>query len=212
MLIVVTSLRKLKEEEDNMLTQKNNLYHIHRNGNMDDTWQVGTNIEITDSFDGMFYKKLLEDDKILTRRYGNYDIDYIIAMMEEIKFNNRVEDDMREEFDRLLRRCYFLRREQALEEGRKIFAPDAPSRLHSIFLTDIYDLYYWKKIVGDTSFKIFLLELEGNLFVSSDKYFPSSDLMYDIQVERSQQYWKPKIQKLTPHKEFIFQGKGKIIK
>lgn len=67
-------------------------------------------------------------------------------------------------------------------------------------------------MVGDNSFKIFLLKLEGNLFISSDEYFPNPKLMFDIQVEQSKEYWKPKIKKLSPHKEFIFQGESTIIK
>lgn len=195
-----------------MINTKITLYHIHRNGNMDDLWNIGTKIEIDNNFESMFYKKLLEDEKILIKRYSDYDIDYIIAMMEELKFNHLIEDDMHDEFDKVLSCYYFLRREKALEEGRKIFAPNAPSRLHSIFLTDKFNLYYWKNIVGDDSFKTFLLELEGNLFVSSDNFFPSPKLMFDLQVEQSKNYWKPKIKKLTPHKEFVFQGTSKIIK
>jgi len=73
--------------------------------------------------------------------------------------------------------------------------------LHSIFLTDEFNLHYWEKVVGDNSFPTFLLELEGNLFVSSDKFFPSPKSMLDVQVEQSKDYWKPKIKKLTPNKE-----------
>ena len=194
-----------------MMNTKSKLYHVHRNGNMDNQWYLGAEIKIDNNFENIFYTKLLEDERILTKRYGNYDIDYIIAMMEKMKFNNLVKDDIFDEFNKLLNRYYCLRREKALEEGRKLFAPEAPSRLHSIFLTDEVNLHYWKKLVGDNSFKIFLLQLEGNLFMSSDEYFPDPKLMYDIQVEQSKEYWNPKIKKLTPHKEFIFQGKGKII-
>lgn len=194
------------------MDKKNILYHVHRIGNMDDIWQKESKILIDDKFESNFYIKLLKDDNLLIKRFGNYDIDYVIARMEEIKFNNQVEDDMHDEFNKILNRYYFLRREKALEEGRKIFAPLAPSRFHSIFLSDKFNLEYWKKVVGDNSFKIFMLELKGNLFVSSDKYFPDSELLFDLQVEKSEEYWKPKIKKLTPNKEFIFQGESKIIK
>ena len=194
-----------------MQSIKKSLYHVHRIGNMDDFWQNESTITIGNNFESILYTGLLEDENVLIQRYGNYDIDYIIKTMEDMKSNHFVEDDMQDQFDQILNRYYFLRREKALEEGRKIFCPNAPSRLHSIFLTDQLNLYYWKKLVGDHSFKVFLLELEGNLFVSSDKYFPSPKLTFNLQVEKSKEYWKPKIKKLTPHKEFIFQGEGKII-
>lgn len=192
-----------------MEVKKVNLYHIHRNGNIDGLWDVGNKIKVDDNFNSLFYEKLLVEEQKLIERYGNYDIDYIIKVMEEIKTKKIVGTDIKYDFNLLLKRYYFLRREKALEEGRKIFNPTAPSRFHSLFLTNEYDMNYWIKCIGYDSYKIFLMELNGNLFVSSDEYFPNYNLTYDIQVEQSKAYWKPKI--LTIRKEFLFQGESKII-
>lgn len=194
-----------------MKNTKNYLYHVHRNGNMDHLWYIGNKIKISPNFEGTLYTSLLEEEQKLIERYGNYDIDYIITTMEEIQLNNFVEEDMIEDFHQMLNRYYFLRREKALEEGRKLYATNTPSRLHSLFLTDRFDLYYWINRIGGNSFKYFLLELEGNLFVSSDKYFPEHTLPFDIQVEQSKEYWKPKVKKRMSNKEFLFQGDAKII-
>lgn len=114
---------------------------------MDDLWYTGAKIKINDNFESIFYTKLLEEESVLIERYGSkYDIDYIIAMMEEMKFNNLVEDDMHDEFDRVLKCYYFLRREKALEEGRKMFVPTAPSRLHSIFFNKRIEFILLEKL------------------------------------------------------------------
>lgn len=189
----------------------NSLYHVHRSCNCDSLWYVGSKMLVDDSFNNFFYANLLEEDKKLTERYGDYDIDYIISMMEENKAKNLVDDSLYEDFVKLLNCYYILRREKALEEGRRLYAPGAPSRMHSIYLTDVDSLHYWKNVVGNGSCKIFLLELDGNLFVSSDKYFPDSNLFFDNQVELSKEYWKPKVKSLTP-REYVFQGRANIVK
>lgn len=190
--------------------EKKRLYHIHRMETMDDIWNQNTKIEITKNSMGYFFQKLLESEKILIERYGQYDIDYIIARMEELKYLNLVEEEHFRTFERYLNHFYFLRREVALEEGRKIYAQTAPSRIHCLFLTDDMDLEYWKSIVGKNEYVTYLLELEGDLFVSSDRYFPDSTLLLEKQIEKSKEYWQPK--SLTIRKEYLFQGKARIVK
>lgn len=132
-------------------------------------------------------------------------------MMEATKFYHPLKDEKAIFFDKKLNRYYCLRRELALETGRKIFAPTAPSRLNSLFLSNETDLYYWINRVGGNAFQKLILELEGELFVSSDLYFPGYECMQEVQVEQSKNYWCPKIKKMTPHKEFLFQGNARII-
>lgn len=189
------------------------MYHIHRKYNNDEFWQVGNTIIVDENFEAIYWQKLLQNDYILKERYGdNYDIDYIISTMEEIEERNFVEDEISNQVEKYLISYYFLRREQALEEGRKLYAPDAPRRYNCIFLSNRTDLFYWKKVVGDYRFQKFLLELEGKTFTTSDKFFPSHTLTLENQVEASKDYWKPKIKEKTPHQETLFQGTAKIIK
>lgn len=195
-----------------MENKKTQLYHIHRRGNIDQLWQVGQKMVIDDSFNALFYTRLLEVEGELLKRHKDYDIDYFIAMMEEMQTKRFVEDDLNDDFNLLLDRCYFFRREKALEEGRKIFNPSAPSRFHSIFLTDRLNINYWQKLIGDLSFETFLLELDGKTFTSSDDLFPKQELVFEFQVEQSEKYWRPKQKMLTLHKEVLFQGEAKIIR
>ncbi len=145
----------------------------------------------------------------LKERYGsNYDIDFIIAMIEEMLFKEMLSKEEKI----ILNRLKVLRREQALEEGRRLYNPGAPQRFHSIYLTDKDDLDYWKKCVGDNCFETYLLEISGNLFKSSDTLFPDENLMLDRQIEQSKSYWKPSERQLILRKEYLFQGKAQIIK
>lgn len=167
---------------------KNILYHIHRTGNVDDLWHIGNQIVVDDNFQSNFYTDLLKEECPLVQRYGSYDIDYFISIIEEMKFRNFEDSNIDSLFHKLLYCCYSLRRERSLEEGRKIFAPSCPSRMHSIFLTDKSDLSYWENFVGNHSFQKFSLNCSGNLFISSDSFFPQYTLLFDEQVEQSKIY------------------------
>lgn len=180
------------------------LSHIHRQGNFEEIWIPGNKIVIDESFNSAFYLKLLEIEQTILDKYKEYDIDFIIAMMEEMISKNLVEDDCIYEFKTLLEGYYLLRREQALEEARKLYNPTAPSRFHSIYLTDNTNLGYWGYLVGDNDYKVFTLELNGTLFTSSDDYFPDKKLLFDLQVENAKAYWKPK--EIASKKEYIFKG------
>ena len=172
------------------------LFHVHRLGNEDYLWHSGAKIIIDSGFCNQLYRSVYEENSILMARFKDYDVDQIIETLEEMKFVGAVPKEKEVNFDILLDHYYFLRREKAMEEGRKYYAPQAPSRLHSIFLSNANDLYYWENQVGDLSFSTYKVGLEGNLFMSSDDYFPDNKLLYEQQVEESRHYWQPKVKKL----------------
>ncbi len=181
------------------------LFHVHRLGNEDYLWHSGAKVIINSSFCNQLYRSTYEESSVLMARYKDYDVDQIIETMEEMKFRGAVPKEKEVNFDILLDHYYFLRREKAMEEGRKYYAPMAPSRLHAIFLSNARDLLYWENQVGNFSFRTYKVSLEGNLFMSSDDYFPNSNLLYEQQVEESKYYWQPKVKKLL-RKEYLFQG------
>lgn len=196
-----------------MENRNKEIFHIHRKENFDEIWKPENRITIDDKFNSVFYSQLQEFDRILIERYSDYDIDYVIAMMEEMLHKELVQEDYLEEFKKLQKQFKLLRRENALEEGRKLYNPTAPSRMHSIFLTFQDGVGYWANQVGNNNYQVFSMDiLNGNMFISSDGYFPDQDLMYDIQVEKSEYYWQPKKKELTLNNEILFQGSVRIIK
>ena len=172
-------------------------------------YQPEKKIIIDSNFDAFFYKECLQEEEKLIEKYGkNYDIDYVITMEEEqLHYSCHYFEDLSS-----LRSYYFLRREFALEEGRKIYNPSAPSRFHSIFLTDHSNIQYWINRVGNDEYRIYNLVVSGNLFQSVDSLYPSGDLTLERQVEQSKNYWKPKIKAYGKRREFIFQGEAQIIR
>ncbi len=119
------------------MLKKRKLYHIHRKGNFDDLWQVGNTLIVDDNFESFFHVKDCEDNENIRKVFGeNYDIDHLILITEKAILENMTEKIKMIDLKRFLEDLYFMRREQALEEGRKLYAPNAPSRNHSLFLTD----------------------------------------------------------------------------
>lgn len=194
-----------------MQSNKTLLYHIHRNNNLDNLWDIGREILMDNNKQSILAKQILAAEKALILRYENYDIDFIIASMEEMLVREKVEENLRDEFLKLLNLYYALRREQALEEGRKLFAPNAPSRFNALFFTDESNIAYWKKIVGDDSYNVYMVELCGNIFASADDFFPDSHLMLDLQIEKSKSYWQPDMKKYALNKEYLFQGRCQVV-
>ena len=104
---------------------------------------------------------------------------------------------------------YIFRRELALEEGRKLYNNNAPSRLHSIYLSDEESLYHWLQYIGICS-RLFEVEVDGDIFVSSDYLFPDIRASFEEQVMGSKEYWQPKRLLKTSPREYLVQGKIKI--
>ena len=65
-----------------METKKNNLYHIYRHGNKDEIWHPGNTITIDTTYKSALCISLLLEDKLLTERYGTYDIDELIEKLK----------------------------------------------------------------------------------------------------------------------------------
>lgn len=216
-----------------MLVNGETFYHIRKNKNNDENSKLGSYIKIDNSFNTSLYLKLLKEEKDLLERfksevnitlkyytkedfdkimdeYMKLDLDSKIQNMESLKARNLIKEESKKDFNELLIRYYLLRREKALEVGRKIFNSSAPSRNHSLVLINEEDLYYYIRKSGVKRYDLLLLEVYGNAFVTSDTLFPDVRLDFDKQVEDSKRYWQPK--KMVIRKEILFQGKAKIIK
>lgn len=187
------------------------LYHVHRLGEFDEIWTKDATLQIDDTFEADFYNKLFTIDFLGMKIKEEDDIDYLIARLDEYLQRQDIYTKRDHDIFNMLKCLYFIRREQALEEGRKIFASHAPSRLHSIFLSDSRDLSYWKSHVGADSYRVLSLAVDGNIFMSSDDFFPSPFLLLDRQVEETKKYWRPKTLRKKLRKEYIFQGQVQII-
>lgn len=190
---------------------KKKLYHIHRNGYMDDFWTIENEFTIDNSYIGLLFQEINESTEEIVKKSKYQDLDKFIS---EIKKEISKEKTNRLKLFRLnesLYNTYIIRREKALEEARKIYAPTAPPRANSLFVTNERNLEYWKNELGRVGTTTFKLRLDGDFFVTSDIYFPDSNLSTEEQIEQSKKYWQPKRKILLPRQEILFQGRGKII-
>lgn len=121
---------------------------------------------------------------------------------------------MMETARRIIMGANVFKRELALEECRKQYYPELPSRLHSIWVTDEKQLPFWEGELKENDTELFELELNGNLFKSSDIFIPNDNLrMHEIN-EQSKKYWDPtfETEEADNKAEYLFQGKVKILK
>lgn len=184
-------------------------YHLHRLGSYDKEWNLGNTLEIDKDFISYFYENILLRERILKENNPNYDIDKIIKALEMMKENKDTGYLSYHKFSSTMNDYYIFRRELALEEGRKLYNNNAPSRLHSIYLSDEESLYHWLQYIGICS-RLFEVEVDGDIFVSSDYLFPDIRASFEEQVMGSKEYWQPKRLLKTSPREYLVQGKIKI--
>lgn len=184
-------------------------YHFHRQGIHDDLWLLENDFEITKNFQSSFYENILLRERLLKEYYNDYEIDKVIKALEMMIDNNDTGYLGYHKFSSTLNSYYIFRRELALEEGRKIYNNLAPSRLHSIYLTDEKSLYYWVQYVGLCS-RLLEVEVTGEIFESSDWLFPDIKSSFESQVKKSKKYWQPKELTYRMPKEYLFQGNIKV--
>lgn len=194
------------------MESKNKLYyHYHRLGTHDDVWDDDKIILVDDNFNSYLWESLINKERELKTNFSEYDLDLIIEAMENVKSKEKLGYDLYHKLDFGVNGCYMLRRELALEEGRKLYNSLAPSRLHTIYLTDMASIGYWYRYLGGESI-IYEVEALGDVFESSDYLFPDIHASMEKQVEDSKKYWQPKKLAYGLPREYLFKGNLRIKK
>ena len=191
------------------MEERKSFYHFHRIGKYDQKWILGNTLEVDKNFVSDFYENILLRDQILKERYQDYDIDEVVKALEMMERTKDIGYNSYHKFSSNMNGYYMFRRELALEEGRKLYNSEAPSRLHAIYLSDEDSLYHWAQYIGICS-SLFEVEVEGDIFVSSDFLFPDIKAPFEEQVISSKEYWQPKKLMKTSPKEYLVQGKIRI--
>ena len=121
---------------------------------------------------------------------------------------------MLQEASRLLK-CYStLQRELVLEEVRKRFFPELPSRKNALYLCDHNQLEYWKDelTIKGKNIDLFKVEVTGNLFKSSDILLPDNSESINTMFEQAKKYWEADLTNISDEEtEYLFNGKVKIL-
>lgn len=190
--------------------------HYHMNGVHDELWQVGNELTIDNSFTSNFCTILDSfSTKIDISNGDSTSLDKIIKYYRDNKDKITFDVGMSllEDSYRIINGIIILNRERALEEYRKLYYPDLPSRLHSIWLSDKDSLDFWKMELNENS-TLFELCVSGNIFKSSDWFIPKDQLSVLEMYENAKYYWNPNFDSVQDEKrnEYLFQGNIKILK
>ena len=136
-----------------------------------------------------------------------------LAVFEQMKQRN-MHIKMLQEASRLLK-CYStLQRELVLEEVRKRFFPELPSRKNALYLCDHNQLEHWKDelTIKGKNIDLFKVEVTGNLFKSSDILLPDNGESINTMFEQAKKYWEADLTDISDEKsEYLFSGKVKVL-
>ena len=201
-----------------MINTKKQMFHFHRTGVSDEIWTPGNTFVVDNSFKANNCRFLNGDE--MTNKYKN-------RIKELVKFKERLKEteenyiyymekarQINLELKKMGVNDSIVQREYALEECRKLYFKDLPSRKHSVWLAEKEQLEYWYSQLQPGELQLLLVEIEGKLFKSSDSFFPSKKLCISKKIEDSKRYWNPvfKTKEESNKAEFLFQGKIKILK
>ena len=103
-------------------------------------------------------------------------------------------------------------REIALENFRKEYRDDKPSRMHSLFACSEEGVDFWLQHIRDTELDIFRIEVYDELFQSNECLLPDEKLSFGEKITDAHRYWFPNKEFLNNERdEFLVQGKVKIL-
>ena len=199
------------------------LYHIKKFNDLSEDIKVGQTLE--------FNKNKLNNFRYFQKDYsGCYcskteEIDgKIINHYEDITTLLKYEDlkkKSEEEIKRILaileafHSCTCMeKREMILEEVRREKYTDKPSRYNCMWLTDEECISNWVKLLNahEGNYSINEMELDGNIFVSTDELLPVTIHKTEDMYDEAHKYWNPTQEQLDVSKkrEYLFEGIAKV--
>ncbi len=211
-----------------MIVKNEIMYHFHKSGIYDNLWKPGNTLIIDNRFQSSFMRIL--DDFNTNNISGNSFCDDVISYLKKEESMDVLDrllgmgQSRFELFNLIKQACAIIsetnifKRELALEEIRKNYFSDLPSRNYSVWVTDAEGLDFWGKALKpdkNSSFylSLFSVSLSGNLFKSNEELLPHDQSTYDECLKEAFGYWNPDFTSTDSSKnEYLFQGKLKIIK
>lgn len=202
---------------DNM---KKEMYHIHSSNLYDDIWKEGAIIDNTKpDFINTFYHYVLQDNLYVDTPDGEQ---YLGTMLDKIirilgtgkrdSISTEVLIQVLEDARGFLSNSRIVKRELALEEIRKLYYPDRPSRKNCIWLCTERELSHWLDYITRGG-KVFQVLADGTFFAASDSLLPNGIKGYQDCLEASHAYWNPSQDiMLADDLEYLFYGELEVVK
>ncbi|MCR5787864.1 MAG: DUF2441 domain-containing protein [Bacilli bacterium] len=204
-----------------MQVNSRKMYHFNSPKSHQEIWTIDNEFIVDDNYNASLVDKALKHDyriKIKDEtpalssvlRY-NYKTDFENVSIKHMKMF--LEDSMR-----MLHEANIALRELALEEFRRKYHPELPSRYSSIWVCNKAGLKYWEKtfnsdVKDEDKRDLFKLDLTGTLFKTSDEFLPEFGQSYKSIYETADKYWEPNFKDKHDEKkaEYLFKGKVRVL-
>jgi hypothetical protein len=202
-----------------MFVENKEMYHFNNSDRRKNIWIVGSEFDITENYISDYWCNGLNfNGKVKVTSgtsEGMFPFYKVINSYLKEEQDKETYIKMLNEASRLLVNYSTLQRELILEEVRKKFYPELPSRKNIIYLCDFNQIEHWKNKLTKSggNIDLFKVEVTGNLFKSSDILLPDDSESVNTMFEQAKKYWEADLSNISDNQsEYLFQGKVKILK
>ncbi len=184
-------------------------YHIHKNGILDEKWNIGETIKFGNEYN-MFYKMSIDFCSRINICGTNYPIENVY---KDMIYNHRFENvlELLDVYNKFLSETGILLRELGMEEIRKQFFSNKPSRTNCIWLCRKNQLGYWLNRMNASDYKIFKVEIFDDVYKFNEEYLPLPADSYLEITEKAKKYWNYSDDNEKDNDEYLYTGVVKIL-
>lgn len=195
-------------------------YHISKFKDEGEKLQIGQEFEFIKDKPNSFRSEILNfDGYYLDHIQGNTNYWETLSHIFNIDLNKVDEETkrrMRTSIEAYVYNEGLFRRESILEEVRLRDFSSRPSRYSCMWLTDEECIDSWVILLNakENYYNVFEMELDGNLFCSTDELLPEKDDKIKDIYEEARKYWNPTKEELenSIKREYLFEGKARVKK
>ena len=199
------------------------LYHIKKFNDPSEDLIVGQTLEFSKDklndfryyqkdYSGCYCSKTEEIDGKIINHYED-----ISSLLKYDDLKRKSESEIKKILDIIESFHYSVcleKREMILEEVRREKYSDKPSRYNCMWLTDEECISSWILLLDakEGNYSINEMELDGNIFVSTDELLPNTIHKTVDMYNEAHEYWNPTKEQLESSikREYLFEGYAKV--
>ncbi len=195
-------------------------YHIRKYKKEKDNFHIGQELEFTpgktnnlwteiQGFDGYYLDHTTQDTNYWECLTHIFNVD--LNTVDKATLNR-----MKRGLEAYVHNEGMFRRETILEEVRYKNYPTRPSRRSCMWLTDEECIDSWITLLEEkgTNYTVFEMNLDGNVFCSTDELLPHQESRIKEIEEQAKKYWNPTKEDLEKSikREYLFEGIARVKK
>ena len=200
-----------------MQVKDKEMFHFHKIGIEDYSWNIGSILNIDEEFESNYSNIFRNFNTNVKTKSGYKSIDGIIDYYLKNNLDNEELLKLLKDARDIIYLTNIFKREIALEYVRRKKYENLPSRRNSIWVTDREGINFWSTSLSKTEdgkdLILYKVSLTGILFMTSDYFIPYDNYLFEHCLRASENYWNPDFSKIkNDRNEYLFQGKVKILK